>query len=272
MRIKYEVRQIKWLAILVMFVFWCWRQRELFIRRAAEYEAERAYNAWDLVFDQLMHPFPILWLLLPIWLVLSMRMVIESGETAVLIRVRNDRDWLFLLLKKTLAPLFILLTLWGVAIYSTTIGMPFESGWSDFSTSRHAFNFFTYSFVIEGWLPWAAIAAQLLLLAFFLQAMILLLGTAWMYTEKSWAVNLLSAGLMIGSLIAYHKQGHFPNWQWASITNWMLLLNARHTFGAYWPAFIGAPLLGVGCVGLASLRRNRTVYAGFSALKRRFQK
>ncbi|CAM4299504.1 hypothetical protein [Saccharibacillus endophyticus] len=269
MRIKYEILQLKWLVILAIFLIWCWRQRASFVYQAAVYEEDRTYNVWDIVFDQVMNPFAMLWLLLPIWLVLSLRTIIELGETTVLIRVRNDRAWLGLVVKKLSVPLVILLMLWGLAIGSTTAGMSFEGGWSEFTTSEHWLNFFTHSFAAEGWAQPTAIAAQFLLLALFLQMLTVWLATAWIYTEKSWAVSLLAAGLMIGCLIAYHKQSHFPEWQWASIINWMLLLNARHTFGTFWPAFVGSPLLMLGCVGLIDLRRNRIIFAGLFRIKRR---
>lgn len=205
----------------------------------------------------------------PMWLILSLRTIIELGETIVLIRVRNDRAWLGLVVKKLCVPLMILLMLWGLAMGSTVASMPFQSGWSEFTTSKHWLNFFTHSFAVEGWTPLTAIVAQLVLLALFLLMLTVWLATTWIFTEKSWAVSFLAAGLMIGCLIVYHKQSHFPEWEWASIINWMLLLNARHTFGAFWPAFVGSPLLMLGCIGLIALRRNRIIFTGLFRIKRR---
>lgn len=255
--LKRELFTVKWLPILLFLLIWSRRERNSLFREAESDGSIGVYNVWDVVSAQLMHPFLLLWLILPIWLLFGLRSTVESGEPAVQIRAGNEARWLLLLLRRSLPALIVLLGLWLLAIASTLPGVPFSPGWSEFARSDHPWNFFAAAFVREGWSPWSAALMQLLLLALFLLMLTLLLGTLRLYTERASWISVSAAALMIGSIVAYHRQSHYPQWQWASIVNGMLLNNAYGTFGSFWPAFAEAPVVAALCFGLALLRRRR---------------
>ncbi|GEM_PF-5637292 len=254
---KRELLTLKWPAILLLLLAWNWRERGWLMREAEQDPSVAAYNGWDILFVQLMHPFLLLWLIVPLWLLLSLRLVIEAGEPAVQIRAGSDVGWLLLVLRRSCRPLLILLGGWLLAIASTLPGISLEPGWSELARSDHPLNVFASAFVREGWLPGIAALLQLLLLVLFLWMSTLLLAALGLFTERSFLVSLWAAGLMIGSIVAFHRQGHYPQWQWASIVNSLLLNNAYSTFGTFWPAFIGAPAAAVLCFALAFSRQVR---------------
>ncbi|OWA36924.1 hypothetical protein B9G55_02270 [Saccharibacillus sp. O16] len=253
---KRELLTIKWLPILLFLLIWSWRERGRFIQEVKTDPSAAAYNGWDIVFVQFMNPFLLLWLLIPLWLLLSLRFVMEAGEPTVKIRTGSDVRWLLWLLRRSCLPMLLLLGIWLLAMFSTLVGVPLKQGWSDFARSDHPFNVFAVSFVKEGWPPGLAVLAQLALLVLFLLMSTLILAFLRLCTERSILLSLCAAGLMISCIVAFHRQGHYPQWQWASIVNSLMLNNAYGTFGRFWPAFIGAPTLAAVCFGLALSRQN----------------
>jgi len=232
-----SARTVLWhAAFLVVSVLFGITVRQQAIGRGQESQA--SLNQWDHILGFLLEPYFIAYFLLPVWLFTSCVAIHRHFAIPALIRLGSYRSWLRSSILGAVRRLIPLMLIWLVSALLTSIGLPYEWGWSSASTTPTESKQILDVVSVQGLPPLAVLTIQLGLFTVTLIGCHAALAAVHLIAKRRY-VTFLGAALVFFSLLYSFRNsfGFAP----LDFANFFLLHRA---FDAYDPiALVFVPVL-----------------------------
>lgn len=177
-----EVINFYWIAVGLLFYIYAVMLKGGLV--AASYETGIAINNWDITLGFLNDMYIIVYFIIPVSLIISIRIILAEFDYQIIIRFGSYKKWVYNSLIQFGVKISPLVVLWIFVSLFMIIGLPKSIGWSDFSKTQYVTNtLYELSALLEQ--P---------ILAFFLQVILFIIS-----------LLLLHTFLAIGYVITKHK-------------------------------------------------------------------
>lgn len=204
----------RWIIFIIFVLFYSLYIKNQVVDSAIEYNAN--YNVWDIFFTFLSDPFFIIYFILPIWIVISIKLINDSWNENIFIRLSSYRRWLRYGLTQTFLYAIILQGLIIVIILGMSFEVPFSIEWSKYSSLDILSNI-SYK-LSETNTPVLYAIAQIIYLLFFLLNVYLILAVLFLFIPKYKVVYSLGVFIFIGIIISFKV---FTNIPYLNIANYI---------------------------------------------------
>ncbi|MBD7967675.1 hypothetical protein H9647_06340 [Paenibacillus sp. Sa2BVA9] len=187
----------EWIFLSILLFIFSMSQRRSIVQSSQQLHQQ--LNQWDIVIGIFGSPFTLIYLLLPFLMIKSILLIQELWNTSYFSRLHSWRKWMLYSFKLYFTSVMGSILLFLMISFIFTLGFPWNSTWSTFSSSDYTtFNAVSVHAQESGLTPILFILLQMGLLVFFFQCMHLLLITLYMFVPK-----LIYMGMAIFIFIVY---------------------------------------------------------------------
>ncbi|ASA24741.1 hypothetical protein B9T62_30680 [Paenibacillus donghaensis] len=198
-------------------------------------------NQWDILIGITGDPFLCLYLILPFMLLLSCLTIRETFNITYLVRVHSWWQWVVYSVKIFSPVVVVSTTLLLITSLLLTLGLPYESNWSSFSSAElSTFNEMSSFSRQSNLSPYLVIIFQLSLLYIFLLSVHAFIATLYLYFSNLLYLGIISFAIFLYSLLSFRYIPDFPK---LIAFNYMTFHSSYGTYHAVYPAF--AILIGI---------------------------
>jgi len=161
-----------------------------------------SFNNWDITLRLLNDMYLIVYFIIPVVLLFSIKSILVDFNYQILIRLGSFKKWVYHSLKHFWLRIIPLFCLWVFVSLFMMIGFPYSWTWSQYSGSNHITNTL-YELVKFFGTPISAFAAQLILLVLTLSLLHVFLATIYVLTKSKNFILLISVIFFIVSITGF---------------------------------------------------------------------
>ncbi|NGP46217.1 hypothetical protein G4V62_15115 [Bacillaceae bacterium SIJ1] len=218
----------KWVIVVVILFGYVWNKRQDILVFASPLALP--FNVWDFVIPMVSDAFLIIYLILPLWLFYSCKLLFREWEPTIMIRLGGYSQWVGFTLKKIFPTLLVFcLLLLGISFIGA-IGVQVSDSWSALTTTEgHYMNNYTYPLYQQGLSPILALLLQVMLMMCFLVVIHVGLATLCIFSgQHQPLLVVVSTFIFVGSIISFKVFP--PDWVWLHVINYTIL---PMTYGSF---------------------------------------
>lgn len=229
----------KWAIVFILIFIFSLRTRQLLIEYGTFLNS--GLNQWDILIGISGDPILLLYLMVPVWFLLSCMSIKEAWSMNVLVRVGSWQRWVWYAVKQFSPIVAVTLLLLGVISLLLTIGLPYEPSWSAYAESPiTTFNQMSALSYESGITPYGAVVLQFMLLYLFAMAVHAFLSALYLLYSHIGFISTVYFAIYLYMLVTFRFFQGDPKW---IIYNYMTFPSSYGTYDAVYPAFIA--LLGL---------------------------
>jgi len=234
MNLLEETLTWKWPLIFILMFIFGWRQRSQLIQSSIVIQEK--LNQWDILIGITGDPYLLLYLLLPLMLLLTCLSIWKSWDTLYLIRVSKWGKWVAYSVKKFSCIVLLSVTILLVASLILTVGIPYQAGWSLFSsTDTSTFNYISSASWKSNLSPIAVLILQISLLIIVFLSLHAFITAIFIYLPKMLYLWFISFIILFYAIISF---GYFPGPPIIVPFNYMTFHSSYGLYGSIYPAFV----------------------------------
>lgn len=201
-RIIQGLSQREWIILSILLFIFSMSQRRSIIQSSQQIHQQ--LNQWDIVIGILGNPFTLIYLLLPFLMIKSILQIQELSNTPYFSRLHSWRKWMLYSFRMYFTTVLGSILLFLMISFIFTLGFPWNSTWSAFSSSDYTmFNAMSVLAQETGLTPLLFILLQMGLLVFFFQCIHLVLTTLYMFVPKLIYMGMASFIFIIYSMASF---------------------------------------------------------------------
>ncbi|MGZ0084482.1 hypothetical protein ACWNXI_02475 [Caldibacillus thermoamylovorans] len=194
------VISLKWLAVGSVFCLYGFMLKKEIVQTASERKVY--FNNWDLTLRLLSDMYLIVYFIIPLVLVFSIRSILIDFDYQVLIRLGSFKKWVYYSFRNFWVSIAPLLLLWVFVSLFMAIGFPWSWDWSQLSATEHWTN--TLNELIAFFeMPLFALAAQFVLAIVTFSFAHIVLAIVYVLTESKYFMLFVSVIVFLGSIIGF---------------------------------------------------------------------
>lgn len=192
----------EWIFLSILLFIFSMSQRRSIVQ--SSHHLHQQLNQWDIVIGILGNPFILIYLLLPFLMIKSILQIQELSNTPYFSRLHSWRKWMLYSFRMYFTAVFGSVLLFLMISFIFTLGFPWNSTWSAFSSSDYTmFNAMSVLARETGLTPLLFIFLQIGLLVFFFQCIHLVLTTLYMFVPKLMYMGIASFIFIIYSMASF---------------------------------------------------------------------
>lgn len=254
-----EELSIRWVMIgVILYIYVFLMRSNLFIIANVE---SKSINIWDIIVNLFSDIYLQIYLIAPILLLLSLKIIQMEFGFPLLIRLGSYNKWLIHSVIEFIKGFLILTSIMVIVTSLLLIGVPLEFKWSDFSEIDKGLPSFFSSNVISHYIrfPVAFLLLQLTLFFLFFVVVHLLLAILYVFTNNKLYSIICALLLWVMSIVSFKLFP--PDHPIIVLPSYFNLVHGVKGFGNLWTPFtivvVCLFLLGFVCSKVdKNLRRN----------------
>ena len=234
-RIFVDLVSLKWILFgLVTYYFGLSLKKSIIIN---SFENQSPFNQWDFMILFLGDPYLVIYFIFPIWIFYSNLIILKNRDLSLLIRLGGYRKWIFYTLIKASEKLTVIIIIWITISLILTLNIPYEIGWSKFSTKITDTDNIINILYRNEFKPFFGVFMQVILFTLFTLTIHILSATIFVVFQKKSILISLNVIVSLGMIVSFKviiegfKKILLPNY---------IFLN--HTFLTF-HSFVTAPII-----------------------------
>ncbi|SES01926.1 hypothetical protein SAMN04487944_11550 [Gracilibacillus ureilyticus] len=239
-----EILTWKWLFFINFAFVSGWIKRQEL--GAGGISIQVGMNAWDVILPLFGDPLFHLYFILPLWLFLSCRNVMNDWDYTVHIRIGSYWKWLLYTTGNASSIIVIFILLYSVINFLVSGSLQWEMGWSEYSREDVGFNRIVYTMQQMTGQPLIAFLLQIIVYILFLITVYFVIATFYLFMPTNKTLAVLAICIYLFALISFKVF----TIGWLQVTTYMFIHYAYQTFSSFVPV-IGI-LMGVNALCLVT--------------------
>ncbi|KXH83747.1 hypothetical protein [Sporosarcina sp. HYO08] len=220
-RLFYLNTNSNWLIFILLIIIY-----GIFTRMFLEnisMENQVQYNFWDIFFGIHADIFFLMYILIPVWIVISLKIITDEWNPNILIRLSSYKNWLIHNLINSIHYTLVIQGLIIACSWSISFQFPIENQWSTYSQ----LNISTKEMSLSNNTPLYFAIIQILYLSLFFISSFLFLALVFQFLQKKIWLYGLGFVMYISILILYK---YTFDYYYLNVINYMSVLNSYKIF------------------------------------------